>query len=56
MRRRKPNRSRRIVKKLLKRHEGFHPDWNMSFWMVDGGRRLVSAQEVVEFGLEGMVS
>ena len=56
MRHRKPNRSRRIVKKLLKRHEGRHPNWHVDGWVIDGGRRIVSAQEVVEFGLEALVS
>ena len=46
---RKPNRSRRIVKKLLKRAVR-HPIWNMDAVIADG-TRVVTAQEIMEHGL-----
>ena len=49
-RHRKPNRSRRIVKKLLKRSEGV-TDWNRDAVSVDGGKRWVTAHEMCLHGL-----
>ncbi|HEY1035005.1 MAG TPA: hypothetical protein VGE09_08490 [Pseudoxanthomonas sp.] len=49
--RRKPNRSRRIVKKLLKRADGRQRlNINMDAVSVDGGRRWVSGVEIREHG------
>jgi hypothetical protein len=54
--RRKPRRSRRIVKKLLKRADRPQPvRWDIDAISVDGGRRWVSAQQIVQHGLEHMV-
>lgn len=47
--RRKPNRSRRIIKKLLKRAVP-HPDWNIDAVIADG-KRIVTAQEVMNAGI-----
>jgi len=49
MARRKPNRSRRIVKKLLKRGNP-HPNPNADAWFIDGGRTITGV-EVVMHGL-----
>ncbi len=47
---RKPNRSRRIVKKLLKRSEGV-TNINRDAVSMDGGKRWVTATEVRHHGL-----
>jgi hypothetical protein len=51
MKRRKPRRSRRIVKKLLKRADTTRHFFNMDAVACDGGRRWVTAQELMEFNL-----
>lgn len=53
MKRRKPHRSRRLVKKLLKRKdEPQSVRWDIDAISMDGGRRWVSAQQIVEYELE----
>jgi hypothetical protein len=52
MKRRKPNRSRRIVKKLLKRANLGGVSWNLDAVPCDGGKRWVSAQEMIEHDLK----
>lgn len=52
MSKRKPNRSRRIVKKLLARAADDGVPWNVDAVACDGGKRLVSALEMRLHGLD----
>jgi hypothetical protein len=54
MTRRKPNRSRRIVKKLLKRADPNGVCWNRDAISIDGGKRHVTGRELMELEVPNM--
>jgi len=52
VKRRKMNRSRRIAKKLLKRADPSKASWNRDAMPCDGGKRWVTALELMEYNLK----